>query len=140
MQRIIDIAFGAFLCGLLAVAYHTKAQAVPPPLTCPPRNWIINAGLSPFMVQDQGGNWYGGFLSESVGTMNKWTFIFGPVVAANRTEARNKLLAALPTIQLRQGPIHVNANQWQCVYHTIPSYSARLFTPPIGCESCANPQ
>jgi hypothetical protein len=71
--------------------------------------------------------------------MDHWTFIFGAIPAANRTEAFNKLNAALPTIQLKQGPVHVNANQWQCIYTNSANYMSIAITPPLGCEQCANP-
>ncbi len=117
----------------------TPVQTQSTPIVCPPRNSIIQQGLSPFLVQNAGGNWIGGFLAQNAGTSNLWTFMFGSIPAANRTVAMTMLVAALPTIGAPVGPIHVNANQWQCSYPNLANYMAIAIYPPIGCEQCANP-
>lgn len=128
------------LLSLPLIAYaSTPVQTQSVPIVCPPRNSIIQQGLSPFMVQDSGGNWIGGFLSQNAGTSLLWTFMFGGIPAANRTTAMNLLVTALPTISAPVGPIHVNANQWQCSYPNLKNYMAIAVYPPIGCEACANP-
>lgn len=117
----------------------TPVQTQSRPIVCPPRNSIIQLGLSPYMVQDSGGNWIGGFLSQNAGTIHLWTFMFGAIPAANRTVAMGLLVRALPTIRQATGPIHVNANQWQCTYPNDYNYMAIAIYPPLGCEQCANP-
>lgn len=126
---------------LLAETTHaaTPVQTQPQPIICPTRNSIIQQGLPPYMVQDAGGNWIGGFLSQNANTMNQWTFMFGSIPAPNRTVAMSLLLKALPTIFPPVGPIHVNANQWQCTYKNLYNYMAIAIYPPLGCTQCANP-
>ncbi len=128
----------ALLFPLLANS-STPVQTQSTPIVCPPRNSIIQYGLSPFMVQDAGGNWFGGFLSQNAGTSNLWTFEFGGIPAKDRTTAMALLVKTLPTIGAPQGPVHVNANQWQCTYPNLANYFAVAIYPPIGCEQCANP-
>jgi hypothetical protein len=138
-DSFIKYTVGIIVFGI-AMFLANKSKAQPQPLVCPPRNSIIQYGISPFMVQDSGGNWYGGFLSQGAGTMDFWTFIFGGIPAPDRTTAFNKLVDALPTIQIGQGPTQVNANQWQCIYPNLYNYMAVAITPPLGCTQCANPQ
>lgn len=118
---------------------QTPVQTQSQPIICPTRNSIIQVGLSPLMVQDAGGNWFGGFLSQAAGTMNQWTFIFGGIPASNRTTAMALLIKALPTIKPPTGPVHVNTNQWQCTYDNLYNYQALAIYPPLGCTQCANP-
>lgn len=130
----------ALLLLLSLQAYaSTPVQTQSQPIVCPPRNSIIQQGLSPFMIQDAGGNWIGGFLSQNAGTINQWTFMFGSIPAANRTVAMGLLVKALPTIKDPEGPVHVNANQWQCTYKNLYNYMAVAVYPPLGCTQCANP-
>ncbi len=135
MKRIFLPLLGISLLASAQTPVQTQSQ----PIICPPRNSIIQYGLSPFMVQDSGGNWFGGFLAQNAGTINQWTFIFGGIPALNRTVAMGMLIKALPTISPPQGPVHVNANQWQCTYHNLYNYMAIAIYPPIGCTQCANP-
>jgi hypothetical protein len=122
--------------GLLGLFANICAQ----PLICPPRSWIIATGISPYLSQNiVSGLWYGGFLSQNAGTMDKWTFVVGGIVATGSTQAYNMINATLPTIQLVSGPIHVNLNQWICVYSNAAGYGSVAYNPPLGCESCANP-
>lgn len=146
MKSIITLLSAATVIIILgATIYSAQTESATPvqtqniPIVCPPRNSIIQVGLGPFMAQDTGGNWYGGFLSNNAGTMQQWTFMYGRIPAANQTVARQLLLANLPTIQLKQGPIKVNANQWQCIYSNTANYMAITVYPPLGCETCANP-
>lgn len=126
------------LSPVMAMA-STPVQTQSLPIICPPRNSIIQQGLSPYMVQDAGGNWIGGFLAQNAGTINLWTFMFGSIPAANRTVAMTMLVKALPTISDPQGPVHVNTNQWQCTYKNLYNYMAIAIYPPLGCTQCANP-
>jgi hypothetical protein len=132
--------FAIIFMNIVSLSYSsTPVQTQSQPIICPPRNSIIQQGLGPFMIQDTGGNWYGGFLSKNAGTIHLWTFMFGRIPAANSTTARNLLVLALPTIKAPEGPIHVNANQWQCTYPNLANYMAIAIYPPLGCEQCANP-
>jgi hypothetical protein len=126
---------------LLSTKIHasTPVQTQSQPIICPPRNSIIQYGLSSYMVQDAGGNWIGGFLAQNAGTINQWTFMFGSIPAPNRTIAMALLIKALPTIKDPVGPVHVNANQWQCTYPNLYNYLAVAVYPPLGCTQCANP-
>lgn len=123
----------------LPVNAATPVQTQSQPIICPPRNSIIQLGLSPFMVQDAGGNWFGGFLAQNAGTSLLWTFQFGGIPALNRTVAMSMLVKALPTIKQATGPVHVNTNQWQCTYPNDYNYMAVAIYPPLGCTQCANP-
>lgn len=138
MKWILTLLFS--LMPLISFAQGNCSLCTTPPLICPPRNWLITIGISPFLVQDLSGNYYGGFTGQNAGTMSLWTFIIGPYPAPTAQAAFNKFNQVLPTIQqVSTGPVQVSSQNWQCTYSNL--YGIRTYTvyPPIGCFNPSAP-
>ena len=141
IRAVIIIIFLGFLGFITNKSYAQPncPPVVPPPVFCPSISFIIAQGISTTLSQDGMNNWFGGFLFANLGTMQKWTFIFGGIQAADRATAYNLLQAALPTLTFSNGPIF-NGFQYFCHYNNAAGFAAMTITPPIGCQFCWNPQ
>ncbi len=139
MKRILPVITAGILFFSSVLNAQTCALCGDAPLTCPPRNWIITLGIDPLLLQDLGGNYYGGFQGQYAGTNNLWTFRIGPIVAKSVSEAYIRLNQLLPLITITSGPFHITSNAWVCYYSNLSGVQMTATTPPIGCFNASAP-
>lgn len=101
----------ACLCMTFSSAYANQK-----PVKCPSAAAIIAGGLDA-VGRTLFGNSWGGVKHSRYDTAEEWGLIIGGVLADNKEEAKQQLLALLATVKLRGGPEETMwPDTWVCFY------------------------